>query len=30
VLHPHDLVIRPVEVVGDVGYLPEHALAGVA
>jgi hypothetical protein len=30
VFEPHDLLVGPVEVVGDVGYLLEEPLRGVA
>ena len=30
VLHPHDLIVGPVEVVGYVGYLLGEPLRGVA
>jgi hypothetical protein len=30
VLHREDVVQRPVKVIGDVGYLLEQALRGVA
>jgi hypothetical protein len=29
-LHPHDLSMRPVKVVGDKGYLPIELIEGVA